>query len=348
MATKQFPTLLDLTATTGTNTAIKVVQIIQTYAPELELFGGRPINGLTYEVTRLRELPGGTAFRAVNQPVLATAGKWEKVLGQCFRIDRPVQIDRALVEAQMAQYGGAAENFEASMVEQQMRALGILLGKQFYTGRTQDALGFDGLTSFVDNSPYTCVDAGGTTAGACSSAWIVYNAPEGIHWTYGNGKGLNSAVWQDQQIQAYVSGTSGALGTIPMRVNNISGWLGLANNAPLTRTNQTDLIACVRIANLKRTIGGVNANGLTDSLIASAKKLFPLSISNNPGSLTLLVNRFDALNLANSRMAAFSSGKSAITVAGPLQYSDEAGSSCGIKIVQTDSIAITDNQVVIA
>lgn len=348
MADKQFLNLLDLTAMTGTDTAVGIVKVIQVHAPELTLFSGRPINALTYEVTRARALPAGNAFRAVNAPVLATAGKYEKVLGQCFRIDRPVQIDQALVEAQMVQYGGAQENFQASQVEQQMQYLGILLGQQFYYGTTIDANGFDGLKDFVDNSPYTCYDAGGTVASTLSSAWIVYNHPQGVHWTFGGGKGLNSGTWMPQQVTAYMSGSSGALGIKPMYVNNISGWLGLANNSPLTRTNKTDLISVVRIANIGAFSTGKH---LTDAIVARAKKLFPLSISSNPGALRLMMSRRTNLDLALSRMVlptTTASSASSISVGTPLAMEDSAVASCGIPISQTDSILDTESAVTIA
>ncbi len=343
---KEFPTLLDLTALTGTDAAIGVVKVIQIFAPELELFGGRPINGLTYEVSRARALPGGNAFRAVNAAVLATAGTYEKILGQCFRIDRPIQIDQAIVEAQAAQYGGSVENIQANQAAQQLQYLGILLGKQFYKGTAIDPAGFDGLDQFVDNSPYTCVDAGGTVAGTLSSAYIVHNAPEGVHWTYGAGKGLQTGVWMPQQIQKYMRGTSGALGTVPMYVNNVYGWLGLANNAPITRTNLTDLISVVKITNLGPYTSG---KSITDTLIATAKKLFPLSIANQPGALKLMMSRQQNLALAKSRMvAATTTAGSSITVGTPLQFDDTAKNSCGIEIIQTDSIVDTDNAVTIA
>lgn len=346
MADKQFLTLLDLTATTGTDTAIGVVKVIQIHAPELKEFSGRPINGTTYEVTRARALPGGKAFRAVNAPVLATAGKYEKILGQCFRIDRPVQIDQALVEAQMATYGGVVENFQASQVEEQMQVLGILLGQQFYYGTAIDSNGFDGLDSMVDNSPYTCIDAGGTVASTLSSAWIVLNSPQGVHWTYGAGKGLSSGVWMPQQVTAYMSGSSGALGVKPMYVNNIFGWLGLANNAPLTRTNKTDLISVVRIANIGAFSTGKH---LTDAIVAKAKNLFPLSISSNPGALKLMMSRRTHLDLALSRMVApTTTASSSLSVAGPMQFTDSATSSCGIPIALTDSILETESQITIA
>ena len=346
MANKQFPTLLDLAALTGSDASIGVVEIIRTYAPEIEAFGGRPINGLSYKVSRVRQLPGGNAFRAVNQPVLATAGKYEQILAEAFRIDRPIQIDEAIVDAQMAQYGGAVEDIRANQAKQQMRQLGILLGQQFWYGQTIDPLGFDGCTSFVDNSPSTCIDAGGTAAGTLSSAWIIYNAPEGIHWTYGNGKGLEAGVWMPQQVTQYLKGTSGQLGIVPMYVNNVKGWLGLANNAPIARTNKTDLIAAVRIANLTPYATG---KSLTDTLIASAKKLFPLDISREPGKLKLCMTRVQNLALAKSRMVeATTSAASAITVATPLQFEDTATVSCGIPIIETDSILDTENQVTIA
>ncbi len=346
MADKQFPNLLDLTALTGTDAAIGVVKVIQVFAPELELFGGRPIAGLTYEVTRARKLPGGKAFRPVNRPVLATAGSYEKILGQAFRIDRPIQIDQGIVDAQMAQYGGQVENIQANQAAQQLEQLGILIGQQFYQGTSIDPDGFDGLKDFVDNSPNTCVDGGGTVASTLSSAWIIYNAPEGIHWVYGAGKGLTVGQWMSQQVTAYLSGTSGALGIKPMQVNNVSGYLGLANNAPIARSNKTDLIACVRIANLTPFATG---KAITDTMIATAKKLFPLAIANKPGALKLLMSRNQNLALAKSRMvAATTASGSSITVGTPLQFGDTAEVSCGIPIIQTDSITDTESQITIA
>jgi hypothetical protein len=246
----------------------------------------------------------------------------------------------------MATYGGAVEDFQAGQVEQQMQALGIALGQQFYYGTTIDANGFDGLKDFVDNSPYTCIDATGTVASTLSSAWIIYNHPQGVHWTFGAGKGLQSGVWMPQQVTAYMTGSSGALGVKPMMVNNVFGWLGLANNSPLTRTNKTDLISVVRIANIGAFSTGKH---LTDTLVARAKKLFPLSISSNPGALTLTMSRRTNLDLALSRMVLpTTTASSSLSVSGPMQFTDSATSSCGIPIEQTDSILDTESQVTIA
>ena len=273
MADKQFLTLLDLTALDNVDTAIGVVEVIQTFAPEFEVISGRPVNGTSYEVARRRELPGGKSFRKVNEPVLATASKFEKILGECFHLSRPMEIDEALVLKQQAQYGGTVEDILSGEVKAQIRKVAIQLGSQVYYGKTIDADAFDGLVDFVDDSSYMAVDAGGTVNGTLSSAWLIVNSPEAIHFTFGGGKGVQAGTWQKQHVWRLIeSGVyKGQSGILPAYVNNIFGWLGLANNAPLERKNKTDLIAAVRIANLD-----ITTHGLTDKLVAKALALFPI------------------------------------------------------------------------
>lgn len=340
MADKQFLTLADLTATTGVNldTAVGVVEVIQTYAPEFELISGRPINGIAYQVTRRRTLPGGNFFRKVNEPVLATASKFEKILGECFHISKPLQIDEALVTAQQATYGGSAEDFMSGEVGALLRQLAIQLGRQFYYGKTIDAGGYDGLVDFIDDSTFMAVDAGGTVNGTLSSAWLVVNSPQAIHFTFGGGKGVQAGAWQKQQIQKFMDDGK-TLGTIPMYVNNILAWLGLANNSPIERANKTDLLACVRIANLNQT-----TKGLTDALIAKAVALFPIGTK----PTHLFCTRQQRLMLQNSRTPVYTSGVSGLTAATALQFPPTPTESNGIPLTATDSIDDTEDKVTIA
>jgi len=338
MADKQFLTLLDLTATEGGDTAIGVVEIIQTFAPEFEMISGRPINGITYEVTRRRDLPGGNSFRKVNEPVLTTASKFEKILGECFHLSRPMQIDEALVTAQQAQYGGTVEDFLSSEVKAQLRKIAINLGRQFYYGKTVDAGGYDGLVDFVDDGVQMCIDAGGTVDGTLSSAWLVVNEPQGVHFTFGGGKGVQAGTWMKQQVQKFLADGK-TLGTLPAYVNNLFAWLGLANNAPVTRSNKTDLLSCVRIANLDAA-----THCLTDSLVADALALFPIGLK----PTHLFCTRVQRRKLQQSRTPVYASGTTAITAATPLQFPPTPTESNNVPLTATDSIDDTEDKVTIA
>jgi hypothetical protein len=338
---KQFLTLLDLTATTNVDTAIGVVEVIQTYAPEFEVISGRPINGITYNVSRRRELPGGKSFRRINEPIISTASKFEKILGECFHLSRLLEVDEAFVQAQMAQYGGSVLDVLGGEVEAQLRTAAIGLGRQFYYGRTEDEGAFDGLVDFVDDSPFMCIDAGGTVNGTLSSAWLVVNSPEGVHWTFGNGQGVQAATWDRQQIARLIEEgpNKGKLGRVPSYVNNVFAWLGLGNNAPLVRKSKTDLLSVVRIANLDMT-----THGLNDLLVAKAKKLFPIGAK----PTHLFCTKSQGFMLAKSRYAAITDGQSQITVSGPSNFSDDVAPSCGIPVTLTDSIDDTEDKLVIA
>jgi len=305
----KFLSLLEMTKRNGTDAAVGLVEEVNTVAPELDSLSGRPISGITYTVKKRSVLPAGPAFRNANEGSDVISSSYEQVLGQCFFMDGQLQVDEAVISAGMAE-----GNSEADILADE--AIGVLqtkminLGDQFYRGTTANAKGFVGLKSLYDTS--NCeVDATGSS-GSATSAWLVWNDIQGVHWVFGNGSGISLGPWQRQQV------TDANGKKLFAKVNNISGWIGLAFHH--TRS-------VVRIKNL------TTAKPLTDKLVAEALSKMPIFMRRSPG-LKLFVNSQASLQLQNSRSTVSSSK----TDSGILQFAPQPTESNNVPIVLTDSI----------
>src|SRR5690242_3492076 len=127
----QFLTLADLTAMQHADTAVGIVDIIRTSAPEFNVISGRPIDGTSALITRRKELPGGktpiggTMFRRVGEGVNLEGSKLEQIRVECFYVDGQLQVDEALLKGQPKE---APEDVLAMESSGQIRAKTIGLG----------------------------------------------------------------------------------------------------------------------------------------------------------------------------------------------------------------------------
>ncbi len=311
----KFLTLLDMTKLSGNDQAVGIIEEVNTVAPELSAFMGRPISGLTYTASKRTALPhqGGSAFRKVNEGADIGSSTYEQILAQCFFLDGQLQVDEALVMQAMAE-GRELPDILATEASAALQEKFIQVGDQFYRGTAADTTGFAGLRSLYD--PASCeVDATGANGNA-SSAYLVFNDIQGVHFIFGANAGLDIGDWQKQQVTAAAGGKRQMA-----YVNNARGWLGLAFGHSKS---------VVRIKNLTTASG----KGLTDALVAEALSKMPIFMRNQKSKLKLCMNSVAQLQLQRSRSVA----PGAKTDSNAGSFAATPTESLDIPIVLTDSI----------
>lgn len=312
----KFLTLLDLAKFDGSDDVVGLIDEVNTFAPEIMDLAGRPINGTTYKYTKKTANPAGPAFRNVNEGSDIVSASYKQEIGSCFFIDAQMQIDEAIVKNGLSEggsFGGILAREAAAVMQQKA----INLGAQFYNGTTADAKGFTGLLYNYD-STNCLVKAGGTTSNVQTSAWLVWNAPQGLHWVFGNNTSIEISEWQRQQVKDANSKAFMAW------VNNASGYIGLSFGHSK---------CVVRIANCE----DASNKRLTDLVISEALTKMPLFMQRG-GGLRLFMNQAARLQLQKSRSVVNASGSQA----GPIITATTPVESNGVPISVTDSITNTE------
>jgi hypothetical protein len=315
----QFLTLGDLTALEHGDASVGVVNIVRQVAPEFDVISGRPIKGTHARISRIKELPGGNTasdmFRGVGEGVATQAPTIEQILVEAYYIDQQIEVDEALVKGQP---GDSPADILALHTSLQVRKSAINLGRQFYKGTDLSAKGFYGLEALVDSSMSAV--KGSATGSTCESVWLVRNSLDGVHFVFGNGVGLQLGAWMRQRVtkssKHYFA-----------HVNNYSGYIGLANNHPLS---------IARIANLDNS--GTSGKYVTDKMIAQALSLFPVGF----GPTHLFMSRHQRYWLQQSRSVVTPAN---LTAATPLVFAPTPQESNGIAITVTDSITLDEDAI---
>jgi hypothetical protein len=318
-----FLSLLDITSRRGTDSAVGLVEDVITYAPELRLIMGRPIPGTFYTAKIRTSYPSG-AFRKANAGVTIGASRYEQRRFDCYFFDTQLQVDELTAQA-AEQEGDTLGSLQADEALGAVRQKAIDLGSQVYAGLEDDANGgFPGLTNFVH--PSQAINAGGSGAGACERAWLIWMHEQGVHFLFGRNQGMDIKPWKEQQVVDPADSTK----RLTAWVSNMSGFIGLSSA-------HLHAVGCVY--NIDNTLtAGVEAKRLTDSLLADAVASFPVGIKPN----LILMSRKTRAGLQKSRtVTLYGQGKTRAdqpTVAPtPLDYE-------GIPIEATDSIPL-ENQV---
>ena len=306
-----FLTLLDITKMNGSDQAVGIIEEVRTYAPESEVFGGRPIRGTTYKGLVRTALPAGPTFRAANTGTPVVKSTWDQRINQTFFLDAQMRVDEMVLDA--CEFGAewALANEALGVAKEKL----IALGYQFYYGNpSKTDFGFPGLCQLYDPATME-IDAGETSGSLCSSAWLVVNKPDCAEFIYGNNQGLQLKQWVAQYIPT-------ANAQYRAFLNNLSGYVGLSFN--YTKS------AC-RIKNISL------AHPLTDALVADALALFPVGVV----PTHLFVNRTGRRLLQKSRVSTTQTTNVA------LQYAPMPTESNGIPLYVTDSLTQTENYVVL-
>jgi hypothetical protein len=319
--------MLDLTARTGNDSAVGLVEEIKMFAPELDIVKGRPVQGTSYRVCKRVALAGGAgkvgeaqgkAFRKVGAGSTVGASKYIQEIRECFFVDGQMEVDEAIVQGD----DRSVEDVLAAEGAGQMRAKAMQIGAQFYYGTNADADGFQGLEAWVDST--MIIDAGGG-AGGCTyngetnktgEVYMFVNDPQnGLGFVFGKTAGLQLGPWTRQRVSPTATTAKFAY------VNNAFAWMGLELNYSL---------GLARIINIDDT------HPLTDKLIAQALAKFPVGIV----PTHIMASRWSRYLLQTSRAPVYTAGTSgsAITAATALQFPQTPTESQGVPLFVTDSI----------
>jgi hypothetical protein len=320
----KFLTLLEIAKLGGQDPAVGLIEEVTTYAPELMDLMGRPINGISYRHKKRTVLPrsSGGVFRNANEGSDLGASTYEETLGSCYFVDVPLQIDEATVTAGVSE-GASTEQVLASEAAGAVAQSLISVGDQFYRGTTADAKGFAGLQATYDST--NCEVSATGSSGAATSAWLIWNAPQGVHWVFGNGNGLQiEPTWLRQQVRDASNKVYFAY------VNNVRGYVGLS-------VGHSRSVVRIKLITA--------AKPLTDQLIAQALLKMPVFMRRT-GQLRLLMNSNAQYLLQNSRSTVNLGTQDTtngdklnrLSSAEPLRYAPPAIESNGVPIILTDSI----------
>ena len=313
----KFLTLLDITKRNNADAAVGLIEEVNTVAPELMELNGRPINGTTYNAKKRSALPTKPAFRNANEGSDVVSSTYESSLSQCYFIDAPLVVDEAVVQAGQGE-GNSQSQILADEATGVIAQKFVSVGDQFYRGTTADAKGFPGMLSLYDST--NCEVTAGASANT-SSAYLVWNDIQGVHWIFGNNSGLNINQWTRQLV------TDANGKKYFAWVNNVSGYIGLGFGH--TRS-------IVRIKAIKNPSSGTTGF-LTDALVAEALSKMPIFMRRSP-NLRLLMNSTANLTLAKSRSTVVGSK----TDSQILQFSSTPTESNGVPIILTDSLPQTE------
>lgn len=331
----QFLTLKDITAREGTDDVVGLVENIINVAPEIDRVLGRPIKGISYRARIETAIGSNAAFRKVNGGVNISAPSYDRKRFNCFPFDCVMEIDEAdFIEGEAE--GDTPGKLMTDVSSASMRQKAIKLGKQFYQGTLNDALGCPGLIDFLTTQRTQIdsrtgakinqvVDAGGNS-NTCEIVWFIKQGPQGVHWLFGNGQGIRQNPWRPYYVNAADNS-----GQHLAWKSNIFGYLG---------TSMAQYHAVGAIINVD-AVGGANGAGatpLTDNLVAQLYALFPITIK--PDLAFCTQNAARTLQISRT-VTNFVSGagrewtKGAAPVA---DYPTSLPTAGGIPLITTDSI----------
>lgn len=281
----QFLTLKDITAMDrlAGPASVGLVDNIVNVAPELDRVMGRPIPGISYEAAILTAIGSNGSFRAVNSGVQLSAPSLDIKRFNCFPFDVQFRVDEAILAARETQGDSPAMVFE-TYATAGVRQKALFCGRQFYTGSLNDPDGPPGMIDFLTTARTQVdsrtglkidqvIDAGGTTAGNCQTIWFLKTGPQGVHWLFGNGRGIQMNTWVPQQVGSLDSTVATPLYQRAW-VNNLFGFLG---------TSMANYHSIGAIINVDVTNGTIynqtgTANGLwNDNAVADLFAKFPIT-----------------------------------------------------------------------
>jgi len=302
-------TLLDLAARTGSDALTGLIEDVVIWAPEFGLVPAIPRAGTTYKITRRTSLPV-TQFRDVNSGVNPSKSIYKQEVKEMFFLDTILETDEAIVMADDRKIGDVLTDEARGALESNT----IMVGSQFWYGRSADPKGFVGLSQQVSG----LVEAGGTT-GTCS-AYLVCLDEQGVTFDVGNNGQLSMPPFIRQQI-TNTDGTKKFVYT-----SNLAGYLGLSVKSAYS---------VWQISGISPTIGG--SYPMTDKLGSQLIQIIPVPRRKN---LRWFMNRDCLATLQASRTAI--GYQPAIGGGGQPAYAPYPDSCQGFPITLTDSLVSTE------
>lgn len=247
------PTLLEIQKLNA-GVGFDIIEENVLLAPELRVIPMELITGTEMKLTVRTDLPS-VAFRKLNSGTARSKSKYEERIFQCADISHQVAVDKQIV-AKAIDPARLLTNHMSGAVEATFRHV----GKQFWYGTTNDALGFPGVIAQMKSELE--VDATGTAAK--SSVFFVRVARETLQFIGGNNNSITMAEeWKDETVYDADGNPYQAL----------TNWLNGAIGARLANKNSV-----VRIKN----IGTAAGKTLTDALMYSAYEKFTTALGAEP------------------------------------------------------------------
>ncbi len=313
-------TMLDVVKRTNGLKETKLIEANIAYAPELERFPARTINGTSYHTLLRTGLPSAQ-FTGVNEGVDPSKSTYENKLVECFPVRSVIEIDKALISADNSQ--SSLEYDESTGVTQ---AVMRLIGRQVYYGRAAgkgDPKGFIGLQDVVLNQ--MLVSAGGTTADTASSVYFVKFGESDVQLVFGNKNVLTLAPFRDETLRDKNNKPFDG------RIAHLTGWAGIQVVNPNS---------IVRIANLTADSG----KGLTDALLAEAYNRFPAGYV--PDAIFMTRRSRSQLQASRSALVSLQGNGKSGSLGGGAGYVPTPTEFEGIPIIATDSLL--NNEAIVA
>lgn len=347
----QFLTIKDVVALDRLTdpASVGLVDNIVNVVPELDVILGRPIPGISYEATILTALGSNGGFRKINSGRPFSAMSIDEKRFNCFPWDCPFSVDEALLIKKAAAGEAPAEVLE-TFATSGARQKALELGKQFYTGSLNDPLGPPGLIDFLTTQRTQVdsrtglkidqvIDAGGTIANQCEIIWFIKQGPQGVHWLFGNGRGIIMNPWVRLPGVQSPDSTAAALLYQTAWRSNMFGYIG---------TSMANYHAVGAIINVDVTSGTTTANGLwNDATVAKLFAKWPISLKPDMALCTqnaasMLQQQRSVTNFVNGGGREWTKGSAPIA-----DFPTTLPTMGNIPLIVTDSIT-TGNQTVLS
>ena len=282
MAANQFLTIKDIAALDRLTdpASVGLVDNIVNVVPELDVVLGRPIPGISYEATILTALGSNGGFRKINSGNPFSSMSIDEKRFNCFPWDAPFSVDEALLIKKAGAGEAPAEVLE-TFATSGARQKALDMSAQFYLGSLADPLGPPGMMDFLVTQRTQIdsrtglkidqvIDAGGTTAGKCETIWFIKQGPQGVHWLFGNGRGITMNPWVRLPGMPSPDSTPANPRYQTAWRSNMFGYIG---------TSMAQYHAVGAIINVDVTNGTLITNGLfNDAQIAKLFAKWPISM----------------------------------------------------------------------
>lgn len=346
----QFLTIKDIVALDRLTdpASVGLVDNIVNVAPELDRVLGRPIPGISYEATILTALGSNGAFRKINSGVQLSAPSIDEKRFNCFPWDCQFSVEEALLIKKAGQGEAPAEVFE-TFASSGARQKALDLGRQFYNGSLNDPLGPPGLIDFLTTQRTQVdsrtglkidqvIDAGGTVAGHCETIWFIKQGPQGVHWLFGNGKGIMMNPWVRLPGVASPDSTTQNPRVHTAWRSNMFGYIG---------TSMAQYHAVGAIINVDTRSTATLGNGLwNDNLVAQLFGKWPITMKPDLAFCTQLAGsalqqQRTVTNFVNGNSRGWTTGSAPIA-----DFPTTLPTMGSIPLVVTDSI-VPGNQTIL-
>ncbi len=309
-------TLLDVAKMNGSDAVIGLVEESISFAPEVNMFPVRSVEGTSYKTLVRTGLPS-VDFIAASAGIAAGKSTFENKLFECAILGGRIEVWKSVLDSPE---NGPASDIKATEASGVMEAAIRKVGRQIFYGKTAlgSSLGFVGLVSFVDST--MIVDATGTTADTGSSIYFVKFGPKDVTLVMGRNASMELSPFRVESLTDANSNKG------PGEVADLCSWVGL---------QCASINSVVRIKNVTADSG----KGCTDALLASGLQKFPSGIM--PDAIFMSRRSRNQLQAARAALVALR-GQAKNDMGGSSAYVPTPTDFEGIPIIGTDSILNTE------